>query len=152
MSDLMDTVRDFQAAKTKSRVAYRYLYARLIKAMSVGEAKEVLGEDGLVDLAMNEIEVSTTPRNIPDEIVIDVSDMTMDTTITVGEVPLPAGVVAIATSELPVVTVLTMRTPVLDEEDAAAEALAEGEEGEGLEGEEGEGAEGGDAAGDNAGE
>jgi len=104
-----------------------------------GEAKDVIAENGLVDLSMNEIEVVTTPRNIPDEIVIDVSEMTMDTTISVGEVSLPAGVTATADPDLPVVTVLTMRTPVLDEEDAAAEAAAaEAEEGE-------EGAEGAEA-------
>src|SRR5690606_19212057 len=78
------------------------------------------------DLAMPEIEVSTTPRNIPDEIVVDVTTMTMDTTITLGEVALPAGVIATADAELPVVTVLTMRTPLLDEEDVAAEADEEG--------------------------
>lgn len=114
-----------------------------------GEAKAVLAENGLVDLAMNEIEVETTPRNIPDEIVIDVTDMDMDTTITVADVPLPAGVTATADPDLPVVTVLTMRTPVLDEEEAAAEAL-EGEELE--EGAEGAEAGEGEPAGDDAGE
>ena len=109
-----------------------------------GEAKDVIADNGLVDLAMNEIEVVTTPCNIPDEIVIDVTEMTMDTTITVGEVPLPAGVRATADAELPVVTVLTMRTPVLDEEDAAAEAV----EAEAAEGEDAEG----DSADDDAGE
>lgn len=111
----------------------------------VGEAKDVLNNNGLVDLAMNEIEVSTTPRTIPDEIVIDVTDMTMDTTITLGEVPLPPGVTATHDSELPVVTVLTMRTPVLDEAEAEAEAEAAEAEAE-AEGGEAEGeAEGGEA-------
>lgn len=113
-----------------------------------GEAKAVIAENGLVDLSMTEIEVVTTPRNIPDEIVIDVTDMDMDTTITLAEVPLPAGVTATADSELPVVTVLTMRTPVLDEEEAA-EAL-EGEELE--EGAQGAEAAEGEPAGDDAGE
>ena len=55
----------------------------------------------------------------------------MDSTITVGDLPLPAGVTATADPESAVVTVSTMRTPVLDEEDAAAEAAAaEGEEGD----------------------
>jgi large subunit ribosomal protein L25 len=90
----------------------------------VGEAKEVMANNGLVDLAMSEIEVVTAPRTIPDSIIIDVSSMTMDTTITVGDIELPAGVRATADPELPVVTVLTMRTPLLDEEDAAAEAAA----------------------------
>ncbi len=96
----------------------------------VGEAKAVHADNGLVDLAMNEIEVVTTPRSIPDSITIDVSAMTMDSTITVGDVELPTGVRATADAELPVVTVLTMRTPLLDEEDAAAaEADAEAAEG-----------------------
>ena len=49
---------------------------------------------GLVDPAVDTIEVSTTPRNIPDEIVIDITDMTMDTVITLGDLTLPAGVTA----------------------------------------------------------
>lgn len=120
-----------------------------------GEAKDVLQEGGLVDLSMQELEVATTPRNIPDGITIDVTDMTMDSVIRVEDVPLPSGVRAVADAEWPVVTVLTMRTPVLDAEEAEREAAAEAEEG--LEGEAAEGAEGaeGDAAaegGDDAGE
>ncbi len=112
-----------------------------------GTAKAVEAENGLVDLTMTEIEVVTTPRNIPDGITVDVSDMDMDTTIRVADVTLPAGVTATADPEWPVVTVLTMRTPVLDaEEAAAAEAAAEGEEGEGEAGEGEEG--GGDSDGD----
>ena len=119
---------------------------QLADARDEGRTGEYLFENGLVDLSMNEIEVVTTPRNIPDEIVVDVSDMTMDTTITVGDVELPAGVTATADPELPVITVLTMRTPVLDEEDALAAELAEGEEGEeGAEGEAAEGDSGADA-------
>ena len=114
-----------------------------------GEAKEVTNENGLVDLTMSEIEVATTPKNIPDEIVIDVTDFTMDTTLTLGEVALPSGVEAVGDPEWAVVTVLTMRTPVLDAEDEAAEAEAEAAEGEG----DGEAAEGdAEAAGDDAAE
>jgi large subunit ribosomal protein L25 len=108
----------------------------------VGEAKDVSNNNGLVDPAMDSIEVSTSPRNIPDEIVIDITDMTMDTVITLAEIPLPAGVSATGDPERVVVTVLTMRTPVLDEEEAAAEAAAEAD----AEGGEGEGTEGGDGA------
>ena len=97
----------------------------------VGEAKDVAANGGLVDLTMQELEVRTTPRNIPDGVTIDVSEMDMDTVIRVEDLPLPAGVTAEADAEAPVVTVLTMRTPVLDaEEDAAAEAAAEASEGE----------------------
>ena len=102
-----------------------------------GEAKEVSAHNGLVDLTMQELQVRTTPRNIPDGVVIDVSEMTMDTVIRVEDIPLPSGVAAEADADAPVVTVLTMRTPVLDAEEEAAEAAAaeaaEGDEGDAAE-------------------
>ena len=111
-----------------------------------GEAKDVSAHGGLVDLAMQELQVRTTPRNIPDGVTIDVSEMTMDTVIRVEDIPLPSGVSAEADADAPVVTVLTMRTPVLDAEEAAAEeAAAEAAEGEGAE-------DGADASADSDGE
>jgi large subunit ribosomal protein L25 len=86
-----------------------------------GHSKAVADGGGLVDLDRNELEISTTPRNIPDEIVIDITDMDMDSTITIGDLTLPNGVTAIGDEDWAVVTVLTMRTPALDGEDAAAE-------------------------------
>jgi large subunit ribosomal protein L25 len=107
-----------------------------------GEAKEVAQANGLVDLDMAEMDVITTPRNIPDEIVIDVTEMTPDDVIRVADIPLPDGVTAAVDEDALVVTVLLMK--VVEEEVA--------EEGEGEEGEVGE--EGGDAAaeGDASGE
>ena len=90
----------------------------------IGEAKAVEADGGLVDVTMNVIEVTTTPRNIPSAVVIDVSEMDMETTIRVSDIVLPAGVTATADPEYPVVTVLTMRTPVLDAEAEAIEAAA----------------------------
>ena len=111
-----------------------------------GEASEVNSNNGLVDQILTELDVSTTPRNIPDEVVFDVSDMNMESTITVADLTVPAGVTAVTDPEAAVVTVSIMRTPVLDEEAAAAEAAAEGEDGA-------EAAEGGDeAAGDESGD
>ena len=133
-------VKDIQRHPVKRNVQHiDFIQVNLNEEVTVavpvrleGEAKDVELEGGLVDLTMTELEVITTPRNIPDEIVVDVSEMDMDTTIRVSDIPLPAGVTAAADPEYPVVTVLTMRTPVLDaEEEAAAEAAAEaGEEGE----------------------
>jgi large subunit ribosomal protein L25 len=102
-----------------------------------GEAKAVIEEGGLVDPAVDTIEVRTTPRNIPNEIVIDITDMTMDTVITLGDIQLPAGVTPIADPDTAIVTVLLTKEEELPE--------AEAEEGEGEEGaaEEGEAAEGG---------
>jgi large subunit ribosomal protein L25 len=104
-----------------------------------GEAKAVIDEGGLVDPAVDTIEVRTTPRNIPNEIVIDITDMTMDTVITLGELSFPDGVTPTADADMAVVTVLHIRAEELE----ALEPEAEVEEGEAAEGEaasEGEGA------------
>jgi len=109
-----------------------------------GEAKEVLNNNGLVDLAMNMFEVTTTPRSIPDEIVIDVTDMAIDDVIRVEDVPLPAGVVAAADPDSPVVTVLTMRV----EEEPTVAAGEEGDEAaEGEASDDGESGDGGETDG-----
>ena len=105
-----------------------------------GEAHDVLSNNGLVDLALQELQVRTTPRQIPDSIVIDVTDFTLDTVIRIEDLTLPAGVEAIGEPDSPVVTVLIMRG--IEEEEAAAEGEGEGAEGEGA------AAEGGDEAGD----
>lgn len=109
-----------------------------------GEALAVTQNSGLVDPAVDTIEVVTTPRNIPDEFVIDISAMEIDTIIRLSDVPMPAGVTPTGDPESPVVTVLTMRGEVADIEAADAEAAAE-QEGESAEGDEAA-AEGGDAA------
>jgi len=111
-----------------------------------GESDEVNNNNGLIDQIMSELEVSTTPRNIPDEIVFDVSGMDMDSTITVSDLSVPTGVTATADPDAAVVTVSIMRTPVLDEEAAEAEAAAEAAEGDAG----GESAEGGDASSDDS--
>ena len=120
-----------------------------------GEAKEVISAGGLVDPAVDTIDVRTTPRNIPDELVIDVTDMTMDTVITLGDISLPSGVTAVAEPDTPLVTVLTIRAEELESDAVPAdEEGAEGEaaEGDAAEGEGGEAAAAGEASGDAASE
>jgi len=121
-----------------------------------GEATAVQNGGGLVDPAVDSIEVTTTPRSIPAEFVVDISAMAMDTVIRLSDIPMPAGVTATGDPDSPVVTVLTMRAEAaeiaaLDAEVAAeqeAEAAAEGgEAGEaGATGEGGGATAGGDSA------
>ncbi len=121
-----------------------------------GEATAVANGGGLVDPAVDSIEVTTTPRSIPDEFVVDVSAMQMDTVIRLADIPMPAGVVATGDPESPVVTVLTMRAELAEIEAADAEVAEEqaeeAAEGEGGAAAEGEGGEAAAAEGDAASE
>jgi hypothetical protein len=69
----------------------------------------------------------TTPRRIPDEFVVDVTEMEMDTVIRLQDIPMPAGVTPTGDPESPVVTVLTMRAEVAEIEAADAEVAEEQE-------------------------
>jgi large subunit ribosomal protein L25 len=117
-----------------------------------GTALEVLNNDGLVDAAVDSIEVVCTPRNIPDEFVVDISDMKMDTVIRLSDLALPEGVSTTGDPEMAVVTVLVMRASELETDAVAAEEGVEGEEGAEGEGEGGEGGESAGGAADAAGE
>ena len=100
-----------------------------------GEAKAVAAAGGLVDPAVDTIEVSCKPADLPNEFLIDVTDMQPDTVIRLADIPMPKGVTALGDPEMAVVTVLTTAAEV-----EAPAAEAEGEEGEGGEGEGEEGA------------
>ena len=93
-----------------------------------GESKAVAAAGGLVDPAVDTLEVSCTPTNMPNEFVIDITDMQPDTVIRLSDIPMPKGVTALGDPDMPVVTVLTTAAEV--EEPAAAGEEGEGEGGE----------------------
>ena len=107
-----------------------------------GEAKAVMSENGLVDPAVDSIEVTCTPGNMPNEFVIDVSDMQPHDVIRLADLPMPPNVVAAGDPDMPIVTTI-MAMQSIEEEVAEGEGGEEGAEGEG-----GEAAasEGGDSA------
>ena len=93
-----------------------------------GESKAVAAAGGLVDPAVDTLEVSCTPTNMPNEFVIDITDMQPDTVIRLSDIPMPNGVTALGDPDMPVVTVLTTAAEI--EEPAAADEAGEGEDGE----------------------
>jgi large subunit ribosomal protein L25 len=74
-----------------------------------GEAKAVQAEGGLVDPAVDSVDVLTTPNNMPNEFVIDISDLKPGDVIRLADLPLPAGVTATGDPEMPIVTVIMGR-------------------------------------------
>lgn len=90
-----------------------------------GTAKAVESAGGLVDPAVDTVEVRTTPTNIPNEILIDITDLQVDSVIRLRNIPLPAGVTATGDADMPVVTVLMSRAAT-ETPAAPAEGAAEG--------------------------
>ena len=103
-----------------------------------GEAKAVEAAGGLVDAAVDSLEVSCTPTNMPNEFVIDITDMQPDTIIRLSQLPMPTGVTPLGDPDLVIVTVLTTAAEV-------EEPVAEPAEGEAAEGEAGAPAAGGES-------
>ncbi|MFM8777439.1 MAG: 50S ribosomal protein L25 [Actinomycetota bacterium] len=88
-----------------------------------GTAKAVLAEGGLVDATVNTIQIRATANNIPNEILIDITNMGMQDVIRLSEIALPTGVNAVGDPDLVVVTVLTTKI----EEVAPVVAAVEGD-------------------------
>jgi large subunit ribosomal protein L25 len=103
-----------------------------------GDAKKVAAELGIVEQVLAELEVLVRPDSIPNQLVVDVSEMELDEVIAVGDLALPPGVSTDVDSADPIVTATLTRAALVEEVDGE-----EGEEGE--EGEDGETAEGDDA-------
>ena len=131
-------VKDLQRHPVRRTVSHvDFLQVNLDEEITVsvplrleGEATAVMQGGGLVDPAVDAIEVVTTPRTIPAEFVVDISEMEMDSVIRLEDLPMPAGVRATGEPESPIVTVLTMRAEVAEIEAADAEAAEEQAEGE----------------------
>ena len=103
-----------------------------------GEAKAV-GTQGVIEQPLNQLTVHAQPSNIPGEIIIDISELTIGTTIRVSDIVLPSGVTTDVDPEEPVVIAEASRVAEevaeveAAEAEAAAEAAAEGAEAEGEE-------------------
>jgi large subunit ribosomal protein L25 len=97
-------------------------------------------EGGVLEQRLHEFEIECLPKDLPETIVIDVSELSIGDSIHVSDIPAPEGVHVLNMPEQVVVVISTPKMEIPEEE----EEVAEGEEM--LEGEEAEGAEGAEAA------
>ncbi|MDH4168669.1 MAG: 50S ribosomal protein L25 [Acidimicrobiia bacterium] len=106
----------------------------------VGEAREVIAENGMVDQTMFSLSVHSRPDAIPSELVADISALTVGDSLRVSDLSLPTGVrTEVEADEAIAIGMVTRSTLESMAEDEAAEALAEAES---------ELGEGGEAAGE----
>jgi large subunit ribosomal protein L25 len=93
----------------------------------VGDAKAVVAEGGLVDKAVDHIDVSCTPNDMPNSFDVDISAMHPHDVIRLSDLTMPKGVTALGDPDMPIVTVLT--TSAAEAAEAVAAPAAEGAEG-----------------------
>jgi len=113
---------------------------------TVGEAAGVKNSGGVLEHVLFKLKVRCLPKDLPQQIMIDVTSMEIGKTIHIGELTPPAGVEILGDKKLPVVSVTAPRAeeepaPVAGEAKAAGdvemtkEKKEEGAEGEAKAGE-----------------
>jgi large subunit ribosomal protein L25 len=94
---------------------------------TVGEAAGVKNSGGVLEHVLFKLRVRSLPKDLPEQIVIDVSHLELGKAVHLGEVKVPPGVEILGDKNIPVVAVAVPRT---EEEEAAAtttEAVAAGD-------------------------
>ncbi len=149
----LSIVKELQRHPTRGTVTHvDFLRIRADELLTVevpillqGDAEEVARENGMVDHVLFNLPIQAKPADIPNELVIDISHMTLGDTLRVSDLTLPSGVsTEVDPDEAIAIATITRSTLEAEAEEAAAEAEAEAEGAE-AEGEEGEGREGGEA-------
>ena len=93
-----------------------------IPVETTGEPVGVKIGGGTLEHVLFNVKVRATPRNLPDGIVIDVSNLEVGNTIHIGEIQAPEGVEILGNKEIPVVTVAAPVVAAETAEEAGAAA------------------------------
>ena len=93
----------------------------------IGTPNGVKTFGGLLEQSLRAVAIECLPRDLPDRITVDVSQLNIGDSIHVRDIPFPSGVTAKVPADL---TVFSVLAPVVEEEPAvaAAEAAAPGPE------------------------
>jgi large subunit ribosomal protein L25 len=94
----------------------------LVPLETVGEAAGVKNSGGVLEHVVFKLKVRALPRDLPEQMVLDVSHLELGKSIHLGEIKAPAGVEILGDKNIAVISVALPRT---EEEEAAV--VAEGE-------------------------
>jgi len=89
---------------------------------TTGEAAGVKTGGGVLEHVLFKLKVRSLPKDLPEQIVVDVGHLELGKAIHLGEIKAPAGVEILGDKNIPVVAVALPRS---EEEEAAATATAE---------------------------
>src|SRR5438270_11048616 len=98
----------------------------MVPVETLGEAVGVKTSGGVLEHVLFKIKARALPKDLPEQITVDVSNLNIGQAIHLGEIPAPAGVELLGDKNIPVIAVAAPRT----EEEEAAEAAAAAAPGE----------------------
>jgi len=93
----------------------------MVPVETVGEAAGVKNSGGVLEHVLFKLKVRALPKDLPEQVVIDVTALELNKTIHIGEIKAPEGVEILGDKNIPVVSVAVPRA---EEEPAAAEGAA----------------------------
>jgi large subunit ribosomal protein L25 len=93
-------VKDLQRHPVRRTVTHiDFIVVRMDEEITVdvpivleGDAKRLLADNGVIEQALTTLAVITTPADIPPQITIDISNLTVGDIVRIGDLVLPAGV------------------------------------------------------------
>ncbi len=93
----------------------------MVPVETEGEAAGVKNSGGVLEHVLFKLRVRALPKDLPEQIIIDVTSLELNKTIHIGEVKAPEGVEILGDKNIPVVSVAVPRA---EEEAAPAEGAA----------------------------
>src|SRR5215510_10721121 len=94
---------------------------------TIGEAVGVKTGGGVLEHVLFKIKARALPKDLPELITVDVSNLNIGQAIHLGEIPAPPGVEIIGDKNIPVIAVAAPRTEEEEAAEAAEAAAAPGE-------------------------
>lgn len=92
----------------------------MVPVETVGEAAGVKNAGGVLEHVLFKLKVRALPKDLPEQIIIDVTHLELNRSVHIGEVKAPEGVEIIGDKHIPVVSV---KPPRAEEEVAVTEAV-----------------------------
>lgn len=93
----------------------------MVPVETVGEAAGVKNSGGVLEHVLFKLKVRALPKDLPEQMMIDVTSLELNKTIHIGDIKAPAGVEILGDKNIPVVSVAVPRA---EEEAAPAEGAA----------------------------
>jgi large subunit ribosomal protein L25 len=95
----------------------------MVPVETVGEAVGVKTDGGVLEHVLFKIKVRALPKDLPEVITVDVTNLKIGQAVHLGEIPVPPNTEVLGDKHIPVIAVAAPRT----EEEEAAEAAAAAE-------------------------